>query len=132
METDEVMRIAHGIDENIRIAKESLEDTSIRNSVNEADAILKRKKAIQNVIKLIDTEDKAKVYPLIDYILTHRRFNTNQDDINKLKRAVVMSRTLTRKMKTAVKNQNGCEINFNSDCDEHLIIGNQTYDYEDD
>lgn len=122
--------------ENIKVARETLKDTLSRNSVNEEEVHKKRKIAIQNVVQLIDIEDKSEVYHLVKYVLDHSRFYTNPDDIENLKRNVLLSRTFSSKMKTAVHNQGVLNHNqdacyFNDD-DEHLMIGNQTYDYEDD
>ena len=94
------------------------------------DAIAKRTAAIQAVMSVIDTEDKGDVWGLISYVLDHGRFyEPNQSDVDELKKRALASTTLTRAMKEKIRTHVDPRAAHSDD--EHLIIGSETYDYED-
>ena len=77
-----------------------------------------------------DDNDKGKVWSLVAYVLDHGRFyKSNVADVDRLKKAVLASPTMTKKMKKIVQAHSGPKSMH--DDDEHLIIGSETYDHED-
>ena len=109
---------------------EVLDLQSIRLALQSARDGESRARAIAQVVSCIDRHDKAKVWSLIAFVIDHHRFYaTNAVDIAGLKAAAMSASTLTPKMKKRLQSQT--EAQSNDDNEEHLIIGSETYDYED-